>query len=72
MATKLHVNKLQYNSFKYRSYKNFDNNKFLNDVSSIPYCVTEIFDDPDDCYWAWNKLTMDIVDEHAPLKTKTV
>ena len=38
----------------------------------IPYHVTEIFDDINDSYWLWSKLTMEIVEEHAPLKTRTV
>jgi hypothetical protein len=38
----------------------------------IPYNVTSIFDDINDSYWMWDKLTMEIVDEHAPLKIKTV
>ena len=71
-STKLHVSKLQSNTFKYRSYKHFDNDKYVQDISCIPYIVTEVFDDPDDCYWAWNKLTMEVIDEHAPLKTKRV
>ena len=31
-----------------------------------------MFDDVDEAYWIWNKLTMEIVEAHAPLKTKTV
>ena len=29
----------------------------------IPYHVTEIFDDINDSYWLWSKLTMEIVEE---------
>jgi hypothetical protein len=71
-ATKIQISKLQPSTFQYRSYKNFDSELFLHDLSSIPYHIVEIFDDIDDSYWMWNKLTLQVVNEHAPLKTKTV
>ena len=38
----------------------------------VPYHVTEIFDNIDDSYWLWNELTMQIVNTHAPVKSKTM
>ena len=32
--------------------------------------MSTLFDDADDCYWAYETLLMDIVDEHAPRKQK--
>ena len=43
----------------------------MHDWSVIPFHVTEVFADVDDSYWAWNELTMQVVNEHAPIKTKT-
>ena len=50
----------------------FYENAFQNDVDSIPFQVCDIFDDIDDAYWMHDKLFMSILDEHAPIKTKTV
>ena len=71
-ATKLQIPKLKLNKFKYRSYKTFDSESFMHDLPVIPFHVTEVFDDVDDSYWAWNELTMQVVNEHAPIKTKTI
>ena len=72
IATKLHIPTLKLKTFQYRSYKTFNNESFLYDLSVIPFHITEIFDDVDDSYWAWNELTMQVVNEHAPIKTKTM
>ena len=45
-----------------RSYKNFNPNKFQQDLETAPWSVCFIFDSPDDCYWAWCKLFADISD----------
>ena len=34
--------------------------------------MCEIFDDADDAYWAHNELFASVIEEHAPLKTKTI
>ena len=72
VATKAHVPKLQPRTFKYRSYRNFDNDAFLNELSLIPYHVIDVFDEIDDSYWIWHELTLQIVNEHAPIKNKTI
>ena len=33
-----------------------------------PWSVCTIFDDSDDCYWAWNKIYGDICDHHTSLR----
>ena len=71
-ATKFNIPKLKPITFKYRSYKYFDETSFLNDLERIPYYIIDVFDDINDSYWAWNKLTMDVIDEHAPMKTRTI
>ena len=69
-ATKIHLPALKLITFKYRTYKNFSNEIFLKDLSLIPYHVTEIFDDIQDTYWLWHELTMEVVNEHAPIKIR--
>ncbi len=71
-ATKIQVPKLKPVTFRCRAYKHFEKDNFLHDVSLIPYHVTCMFDDIDDPYWLWNELTMQVINEHAPLKTRTV
>ena len=34
----------------------------------MPFHVASVFDDPDDKLWAWNKLFLDVCDQHAPLE----
>ena len=56
----------------YRSYKKFDETMFLHALSVAPFHVSEIFDDVDDAYWMCSTLLQEIVDEHAPIKQKTI
>ena len=52
---------------KYRNYKNFDPVKFLADVRRTNFDALE---DPDDCYDNFTNSFRNLVDKHAPLKTK--
>ena len=54
----------------YRSYKHFDDTEFTHDISAAPFHVAEIFDDVHDMAWFTSKLISDIVDDHAPMKSK--
>ena len=54
----------------FRSYKSFEEASFTQDLHRVPFQVATIFDDANDCYWAYETLLMDIVDEHAPKKQK--
>ena len=71
-STNLHaplkINRMITNT--YRSYKKFDETKFTNDMSLIPHHVGEIFDDVDDSFWFVHKLSLDVMNEHAPIKHK--
>ena len=67
--------KLQHTRFTpkvvtYRSYKKFNEEDFKYEVSCIPYQILDVFDDVDDKFWCYNKLIMNVVDDHAPLKKK--
>ena len=55
-----------------RSYKNFDEEAFSEAVGVIPFHVAYVFEDVDDIYWAHESLLTDVLDEHAPVKEKSV
>ena len=71
-STRFHVPKHKATNITYRSYKHFNEEQFVDELSRVPYHVAEIFDDVDDSYWFFNSLTMQIVDDHAPVKTKII
>ena len=54
----------------YRSYKHFDQSRFRNDVSNASYHVGENVYDIDDKYDYMEALFQDIIESHAPLKSK--
>ena len=57
---------------KCRLYKHFDEKDFNEAVGVIPFDVAYVFDDMDDIYWAHEVLLTDVLNEHAPIKEKTV
>ena len=59
-------------TISYRSFKNFDENKFINDLQSAPWDVIKIFDDVNDIVETWSTLFCDIVDKHLPLRKHRV
>ena len=56
----------------YRSYKTFNEIDFINDIESAPFHVMDIFDDVDDMSWFTSTLIRDVIDDHAPIRTKTI
>ena len=54
----------------YRSYKNFEKGAFISDVENIPGEVCNIFDNVNDQFWAFNMMYNEILNEHAPLKSR--
>ncbi len=54
----------------YRSFKSFDENKYKEDISMIPFHVLYIFDNTDDVVWCHIKRLSDIIEIHAPLKQR--
>ena len=64
--------KLMPKDVTYRSYKTFNTDSFRNDFSMLPLSICDIFDDPSDALWAQETLIRDILDEHAPLKSKRI
>ena len=71
-GSKFHVPKQKSTTITYRSYRHFDEVKFKYELPVAPFQVAEIFDDIDDALWLWYALTLDIVNVHAPFKTKTI
>ncbi|KAK2186232.1 hypothetical protein NP493_209g00006 [Ridgeia piscesae] len=59
-------------NIKCRSYKHFDEKVFSEAVGVIPFDVAYVFDDVDDIYWAHEVLLTDVLNDHAPIKEKTV
>ena len=56
----------------YRTYKHFNEELSKQDVDIIPFHVCSIFEDVDDQYWLFSKLFSNLLDEHAPVKRKTI
>ena len=57
-------------NIQYRSYKHFDDELFKDDIASAPYHVRDIFDNFDDTYWFNHTLIKNVIDHHAPPKSK--
>ena len=72
IATRLHVPSRKNKSITYRSYKHFNEGKFNEDISNVPFHVSEIFDDVNDSYWFCDKLLGTIIDVHAPTKKRKI
>ena len=71
-GTKFHVSKRKRTKIFYRSYRKFEGTMFLHALSVAPFHVSEIFDEVDDAYWMCSILLQEIVNEHAPIKHKTI
>lgn len=55
---------------KARCFKNFNEEAFNKDLERVPFNVAHIFDDVNDICWAWEKLYTNVLDVHAPIKSK--
>lgn len=64
--------KTKHHTITYRSFKNFDENKFINELKSAPWDAVHIFEHPDDILEAWTDLFLEIVDNNVPLKQHRV
>ena len=52
-----------------RSFKNFNTEAFCKDISETPLDTVSIFNYIDDQVSSFNKLFLDILDQHAPIKS---
>lgn len=50
-------------------FQEFDEGSFCSDLSLVPFSTAYVFDDPKDVYWAWEKLFVEVLDDHAPVKS---
>ena len=50
------------------SFKHFSKASFQEDLTAAPWCVMDVFDDPDDKTEVFNLLFLDILDQHAPVR----
>ena len=71
-ATRRFAPSLKPQRIMYRSYKSFNDADFLFDLQCAPFHVMNIFDEADDMAWYTSALLSDIVDNHAPVKSKFV
>ena len=55
---------------EYRSMKNLDRDKYLDELSKIPWDSAYIYDNVDDVCEHWYQLFTDVVDQHMPHKKK--
>lgn len=51
-----------------RSYKNYNPEKFEDDLAKVPFHMISFFDDFDDQIHAFNCLFLDVLNDHAPMK----
>ena len=51
-----------------RNYNKLNEKSFKRDMENASFHVATIFDDPDDSLWLWNKIFLQIANEHAPMK----
>ena len=59
-------------TISYRSMKHFKEQEFMDALASAPFHVGNIFDDVNDSYWYCSKLFCNVIDEHAPLKSRRI
>ena len=71
-ATRRFAPLLKPHTIYYRSYKNFNDQSYVNDISMAPFHVADIFDDVDDVAWFTSALISDVIDSHAPIRSKTL
>ena len=56
----------------YRSFKNFDESKFICDMSEVPWETIEYFNDIDEVVEVLNKIFLEVVNKHAQLKSHRI
>lgn len=57
---------------EYRSYKNFNSTLFNDDLRNIPWHIVENEDNVDDTLLTWNKMFLEVADQHAPVQRRRV
>ena len=55
-----------------RQFKNFQKDKFLNDLEQMPWRNVSSHSDPNDMWQEWKNLFVSCTDKHAPLKSERI
>jgi hypothetical protein len=67
---KCHVDPAKNKTLPYRSFLAFGRDMFVADLECAPFNVAHVFDDINDVYWAHEEMLLQIVNSHAPVKTR--
>ena len=70
VSTKLYAPRRIPRKIIYRSFKNFDELSYREDIKNAPFSIAHIFEDAQDITWCHESLFADIVQSHAPLKSR--
>ena len=62
------IQKVPPKTFEYRSFKTYDVNAFTCDLKNVPWYILDNEENIDDVVLSWNKMFLEIADEHAPIK----
>ncbi len=62
----------KHHTITYRSFKDFDETSFLNDLTSVPWNIVRLFEEPNDMVDTWSTLFLDVVNKQVPLKQHRV
>ena len=58
---------------EYRSSKSYNKQSFVKDLNNVPWYVAfNNTNDLDNCVSIWNKLFLEVAEEHAPTKTRRI
>ena len=71
-ATKMAVKQRKTKTVTYRCYKRFNDDKNVQGLSFSPFHIADIFDDNNYEYWVYRTVLKDVINEHAPLKTRRI
>ena len=55
---------------QFRNCKNFDTDKFKSDLRNQPWEIIKDIENIDDAVRKWEKLLIDVIDKHMPIRTK--
>ncbi|VDI02188.1 Hypothetical predicted protein [Mytilus galloprovincialis] len=66
------ISKMEHLSIEYRSFKQFDKNKFIENLTNTPFYLIESIGDVDEAANYWYNLFLSTLDKHAPKKIKRV
>lgn len=64
--------KASHHTIRYRFFKSFDERKFNEDIQSVPWDITKVFEDADDALDSWYSLLLEVTDKHVPIKQHRV